>query len=64
MDKVEKVKVALELFELINSYYINRDMPTDEDNFFIKVENCCDRLDLDFNEFKKEFSLYSWNEII
>lgn len=64
MDKVEKVKVVSELFELVNTYYVNRDMPTDDNNFFMKVEHCCDRLDLDFNEFKKEFGLYSWDEII
>lgn len=57
MDKVEKVKVFSELFELINIYYVERDQPTEENTFFIKVENCCSLLDLDFNEFKKVFEL-------
>ncbi|MBP1153685.1 MULTISPECIES: hypothetical protein [unclassified Paenibacillus] len=57
MDKVEKVRVLSELFELINMYYVDRDQPTEENNFFKKVEYCCSLLDLDFNELKKEFEL-------
>ena len=60
MDKVEKVKVISELYELINYYRENRDQPVNGDfNFFEKVENCCNLLDLDFEEFKKEFKLTS-----
>ena len=57
MDKVEKVKVLEELFDLINLYYVERDLPTEENNFFEKVENCCNLLDLDFNEVKSVFRL-------
>jgi hypothetical protein len=57
MDKVARVQVLLELFELINMYYEERDMPNEENDFFIKVENYCKLLDLDFSEFKKKFGL-------
>lgn len=57
MDKVERVKVLLELFDLINMYYVERDQPIVEDNFFEKVEHCCDLLDLDFSELKKVMGL-------
>jgi hypothetical protein len=59
MNKVEKVKAFSELFELINMYYVERDQPSEEDNFFAKVENCCDLLELDFEELKKAFELNS-----
>jgi hypothetical protein len=57
MDKFEKVKVFSELFELINMYYVKRDQPSEENNFFPKVGKCCDFLGLDFVELKKEFEL-------
>jgi hypothetical protein len=57
MNKVEKVKVFVELFELVNFYYENRDQPVDDNfNFSEKVERCCKILDLDLNEFLKEFN--------
>ncbi|MCR8635126.1 hypothetical protein [Paenibacillus radicis (ex Xue et al. 2023)] len=59
MDKVERVKVLSELYELINMYYVERDQPSEENNFFAKVENCCKQLDLDFDELKKVFELNS-----
>jgi hypothetical protein len=59
MNKVEKVKAFSELFELINMYYVERDQPSEENNFFSKVENCCDLLELDFAELKKAFELNS-----
>ncbi|MFD0677726.1 MULTISPECIES: hypothetical protein [unclassified Paenibacillus] len=59
MDKVERVKVLSELYELINMYYVERDQPSEENNFFAKVENCCNQLDLDFDELKKVFELNS-----
>jgi hypothetical protein len=58
MNSAEKVKVFSELYELVNYYYENRDRPVDQNfNFFGKVEKCCGELDLDVNEFKKEFKL-------
>ncbi|NOU92469.1 hypothetical protein GC093_04360 [Paenibacillus sp. LMG 31456] len=59
MDKVERVKVVSELYELINMYYVERDQPSEENNFFAKVEICCKQLDLDFDELKKVFELNS-----
>jgi hypothetical protein len=59
MDKMKKVEVVAELFGLINLYYVERDQPTEENNFFVKVEACCNQLDLDFNEVKRVFELNS-----
>jgi hypothetical protein len=57
MKKVEKVKVFAELYELVNYYYENRDLPVDGDfDFSKKAEECCKILDLDFNEFLNEFN--------
>ena len=63
MDKVERVKVVEELFDLINLYYVERDQPAKENNFFEKVENCCNLLDLDFNELKTVFNLNFGNDV-
>ncbi|MGG3988613.1 hypothetical protein [Bacillus smithii] len=58
MDKVEKVKVLSQLFDLINYYYEYRDQPADDHfNFLERVEKCCNSLDIDFEEFKKEFKM-------
>ena len=58
MNSVDKVKVFSELYELVNYFYEYRDQPVKEDfNFFEKAEKCCELLDLDFNEFKKEFKI-------
>jgi hypothetical protein len=58
MEKVEKVKVFIELYDLVNFYYTERDQPVDPNfNFFKEVEKCCNLLDLDFETFKKEFNL-------
>lgn len=55
MDKVKKVA---ELFELVQYYYEYRDQPVNENmNFFAEVEDCCQVLGLDFEEFKREFKL-------
>jgi hypothetical protein len=55
---MEKVKILAELFELVQYYYEYRDQPMNEDgNFLSKVEDCCNALDVDFTEFKKEFKL-------
>lgn len=63
MNKIERVKVFSELFELITMYYVDRDHPAEENNFFEKVENYCDLLDLDFDELKKVFELHSMEEM-
>lgn len=58
MEKVEKVKVFRELYDLVNFYYTERDQPVDPNfNFFKEVEKCCNQLDLDFDTFKKELNL-------
>lgn len=58
MNKVEKVKKLAELFELVQYYYEYRDQPVkDNENFFSKVEDCCNALEVDFIEFKEEFKL-------
>ena len=55
---MEKVKKIAELFELVQYYYEYRDKPVNENmNFFAEVEDCCRVLDLDFEEFKREFKL-------
>lgn len=56
INKVEKVKVFAELYELVNYYYENRDQPVGENfDFFQKVEDCCNLLEIDYNEFLSEF---------
>jgi hypothetical protein len=58
MDKIEKVKVFMELYELINFYYTERDQPVDPNfNFFKEMENYCNQLDLDYLTLRKEFNL-------
>ncbi|MBP1154487.1 MULTISPECIES: hypothetical protein [unclassified Paenibacillus] len=57
MNKVEKVKVLSELFDLINMYYVARDLPSEENDFFMEVEKCCILLDLDYTELKNVFGL-------
>ncbi|MBM4763189.1 hypothetical protein [Bacillus sp. B15-48] len=58
MGKAEKVKAFAQLYELVNYYYENRDRPVNEDfNFFEKIETYCNILELDIEEFKKEFKI-------
>lgn len=57
MNKVEKVKVLSELFDLINMYYVARDLPSEENDFFTEVEKCCNLLDVDYTELKNIFGL-------
>jgi hypothetical protein len=64
MEKVEKVKVFMKLYELIEFYFTERDQPVDPSfNFFKDLENYCIQLDLDYLTFKKEFGLKESNEI-
>ena len=61
MDQVARVKVVSELFGLINTYYVERDLPTEENNFFERLRVCCELLDLDVEEVKNVFELkYDW----
>ena len=58
LDKAEKVKKLSELFELVQYYFEYRDLPRKgNEDFFSQVENCCQALEIDFTEFKKEFKL-------
>lgn len=57
MDKTHKVQMLSELFDLLNMYYEERDLPNGENDFFGKVEACCQALELDYTEFKKIFGL-------
>jgi len=57
LNKVEKVKCLGELFELIQYYYEYRDQPVKgpAEDFASRVEACCNALEIDLEEFKKEF---------
>jgi hypothetical protein len=58
LDKVEKVKKISELFDLVQYYYEYRDLPSKgNEDFFSKVQDCCQALEIDFTEFKSEFKL-------
>ncbi|WP_252313229.1 hypothetical protein [Sinobaca sp. H24] len=58
MDKVNNVKIFAELYDLVLFYKENRDLPTDENfNFFEEVEKYCEKLNLDYETFTKEFHL-------
>lgn len=61
MDKVARVQVVSELFGLINTYYVERDLPTEENNFFERLGVCCDLLELDIEEVKNVFKLKYWD---
>lgn len=66
MDKGQKVQAFTELFDLINVYREERDVPIDELStkvFFEKVEKCCEILDLDYSTFKNSFGLKDWKDI-
>ncbi|MBN2982511.1 MULTISPECIES: hypothetical protein [Cohnella] len=56
MEKNEKVKVLFNLFELVNFYYESRDKPSGV-NFFEELDQYCKLLDIDFDEFKKQFGI-------
>lgn len=59
MNQVEKVKKLGELFELVQFYYEHRDRPLEgNEDFHAKLEQCCQELEIDLQEFRKEFKLY------
>jgi hypothetical protein len=60
MEKSEKIKAFSALYDLIEYYYENRDLPNRNFDFFKEVEKYCNILELDFSEFKKEFKLQNY----
>lgn len=53
-----KEKALVELYELIDFYYENRDLPVEPGfNFFEQVEEKCNALDVDYETVIKEFHL-------
>lgn len=60
MDKHETVETIYELFELINFYYEERDMPISFD-FFKDLEKYCGLLDIDVEEVKEKFGITGAN---
>lgn len=57
---MSKEKALVELYELIDFYYENRDLPVSPDfNFYEQVEEKCSVLDVDYNTVLKEFNLKS-----
>ncbi|MEH7253380.1 hypothetical protein V7111_14725 [Neobacillus niacini] len=55
---MNKVKKLAELFELVQYYYEYRDQPIENgENFFSKIAECCNVLEVDLEEVKKEFNL-------
>ncbi|AJY73330.1 hypothetical protein [Paenibacillus beijingensis] len=62
MNSTDKVKVLSDLFHLINFYYEGRDQPS-EVNIFESLKNYCEILDVDYDEFRKEFGIKMWDEL-
>lgn len=55
-----KEEALVELYDLIDFYYENRDLPVpDNFNFFEKVNQCCQVLSVDSKIVIKEFELES-----
>lgn len=58
MAEMTKVKAFSGLYDLMVFYSENRDQPVGKDfDFFKDVKNLCEKLELDYEEFKKEFNL-------
>lgn len=56
LDKREKVAAFKELHGLLIYYAENRDQPVEQGfDFFQEVETLCEKLDLDFQTFKRVF---------
>ncbi|MFD2828991.1 hypothetical protein [Corticicoccus populi] len=55
-----KEQALVKLYELIDFYYENRDLPVSpEFNFFEQIEESCRVLDVDYETVLKEFNLKS-----
>ncbi|MCP3742779.1 hypothetical protein [Rossellomorea sp. BNER] len=58
MKKNIKLKAFAELHSLLIFYSENRDQPVEEGfDFFKEVKYSCEKLDLDYEDFKKEFNI-------
>lgn len=58
MIKNDKVQAFSELYSLLIFYSENRDQPVEDGfDFFKEVKTLCEKLEMDYEEFKKEFSL-------
>ncbi|MEY8560793.1 hypothetical protein AALF85_08815 [Jeotgalicoccus halotolerans] len=55
---MRKETALVELYGLIDFYYENRDMPVPDDfDFFDKIKECCEVLEVNNEEIIKEFKL-------
>jgi hypothetical protein len=61
MENTTKAKVLFDLFELVNFYYEERDKPSNI-NLFESLENCCNLLEVDFIEFRKQFGIKKFDD--
>lgn len=61
MENTAKAKVLFDLFELVNFYYEERDKPSNI-NLFESLENCCNLLEVDFIEFRKQFGIKKFDD--
>lgn len=58
MKKNSKLEAFSKLYSLLGFYSEYRDRPVEKDfDFFKEVKYCCEILDLDYEELKKEFQL-------
>ena len=58
-EQEKRVAYFNELVDLIELYSFKRDLPVDEEtaDFFEKLKLNCERLDLDYEAFKKSFNI-------
>lgn len=55
---MNKEEALVELYNLIDFYYENRDLPVEKDfDFFGKIEECCEILEVDNATIIKNFKL-------
>lgn len=56
MNSSEKVQILFDMFQLVNFYYEERDRPSDR-NIFEELEQHCQVLGVDAQEFMTKFGL-------
>lgn len=57
---MDKEKALVELYDLLDFFYENRDLPVDSDfDFYTQVKEKCDVLEVDYDTVVKEFNLKS-----
>lgn len=57
---MEKEKALVELYDLLDFFYENRDLPVQADfDFYTQVREKCEILDVDYDTIIKEFKLKS-----